>query len=189
MTRLEVELVPKTCFFKNLRSELKKADWDTLRKATYNACNYRCEICGGKGSKWPVEAHEIFKYDDKDNVQTLIGLEGLCPSCHSVKHFGHTQLQGGAEAALEHMAKVNGWEYQKCIGYLELVFAKWEERSQKEWTQDLSFLKKLGVEPPKAEPPKELYGTNPLSAMSRKIRGVEPEEEVSLDAQDDLWFD
>ena len=187
---LEVELVPQTAFFKNLRSELKKDDWDILRRRTYKACGYRCEVCGGKGYKHPVECHEMWDYDDDTHTQTLIGLEGLCPNCHSVKHFGHTQLQGGAELALKHMAKVNECSYQECIKYLEGVFAQWEERSQHEWTQNLEFLRQLDVEPPsRTVQPVKAQAMSPLSKMSARATGepIEKEEDL-LDAQDDLWF-
>jgi len=189
--RLNVELVPETCFFKNLRSELNKADWDVLRKQTYKACDYRCEICGGKGKKWPTECHEIFHYDDTEHVQTLIGLEGLCPLCHSVKHFGHTQLRGAADEALKHMAKVNECTYAECIKYLEGVFKLWEQRSTHQWSQDLSFLSRFDVTLPgsKAEDTTSgLYGTNPLSIMASKANGDAHEEE-SCDATDTGWFD
>jgi len=52
--KLTIELVPKTCFFSNVRSEISATLWDILRKETYRKANYRCEICNGKGEKWPA---------------------------------------------------------------------------------------------------------------------------------------
>ena len=53
--RLTIELVPSTCWFSNVRSNISKQDWDRLRKETYKKANYRCEICGGVGRNHPVE--------------------------------------------------------------------------------------------------------------------------------------
>ena len=61
--KINVELIPLQMHKVNLRSELSEY-WDFLRKIIYKRANYRCEICGGKGSKWPVEAHELWKYDE-----------------------------------------------------------------------------------------------------------------------------
>ena len=69
---LTVELVPKTAWYKNLRSELPEGKWDQLRKHSYRLAEYKCEICTGKGDKWPVECHEIWDYDDVNHIQKLI---------------------------------------------------------------------------------------------------------------------
>ena len=81
---LTVELVPHTCWFSNVRDHVDKETWNRLRQATYQKAGYVCEICGGRGSEWPVECHEIWHYDDKRHTQTLVGLMALCPSCHAV---------------------------------------------------------------------------------------------------------
>lgn len=85
---LTVELVPKTCWFSNVRENVPRSTWDKLRKATYAAANYHCEVCGEQGSRHPVECHEIWRYHSKRFVQKLFGLVALCPACHEVKHFG-----------------------------------------------------------------------------------------------------
>src|SRR5688500_8134041 len=48
-TLLTVELVPRTCWFSNLRSELSQDEWDRLRRSVYERAGNRCEVCGGKG--------------------------------------------------------------------------------------------------------------------------------------------
>ena len=58
--KLTIELVPKTAWYKNVRSEVSKDRWDELRKECYRNANYKCEVCGGTGPKWPVECHEIW---------------------------------------------------------------------------------------------------------------------------------
>jgi len=153
--KLTIELVPKTCFYSNLRSELKRSEWDRLRKLAYKANNYRCEICGGKGRQHPVECHEMWHYDDKHKFQILIGLESLCPSCHTVKHMGKAQIDGVMDIAIEHFCRVNKIGYKEAMDYIEEAFRVWRSRSAHEWRQDLSFLERFNITPPNKIPPEK----------------------------------
>jgi len=92
--RLTIELVPRTCWFDNVRSAVSSTDWKRLRQQTARTAGWKCQICGGKGPRWPVECHEIWHYDDDRQCQTLTGLIALCPSCHEVKHMGFSGLRG-----------------------------------------------------------------------------------------------
>ncbi len=138
--KLAVELVPSTAWGDNLRSILTKDMWDTLRKRVYKKARYRCEICNGKGPKWPVECHEKWNYDDTNHTQTLLGLIALCPACHSVKHLGFAHIQGKGIEAREHLATVNKWSQSRTSQYIGLVFKQWEERSNHEWNLNLDWL-------------------------------------------------
>jgi len=142
---LTVELVPQTCWFSNVRDHVSKKTWDMLRQSTYQEAGYVCEICGGRGSRWPVECHEMWHYDDDKHIQTLVGLIALCPSCHAVKHIGLSGLQGKGAEAEAHLARVNGWTKEETATYLEQVWHIWEKRSRYEWRLDLTWLEKLGV--------------------------------------------
>ena len=141
--KLTIELVPQGQWGSNLRSELPKKDWDRLRKSVYKAANYRCEICGGKGPKWPVECHERWKYDEDTKVQSLVGLIALCPSCHEVKHIGRAGVMGRAAQALEHLMKVNGWDLEQATEYVDDCFSTWARRSKEDWKLDISWIKNL----------------------------------------------
>ena len=134
---LEVDLVPQTSHFKNLRSELKAAQWDYLRKETYAKAGHKCEICGGEGRKWPVECHEIWEYNN--SVQKLIGLIALCPSCHESKHIGFAQVRGREKIALDHIAKVNDITLTEAQKHVDESFKEWAQRSKKSWTLDISL--------------------------------------------------
>jgi len=79
--KLTVELVPSTSWYSNVRSEVSKKDWNAIRKRVYREANYVCQICAGRGSKWPVECHEIWAYDDENHIQELAGMQALCPKC------------------------------------------------------------------------------------------------------------
>lgn len=138
--KLVIELVPSTAWGDNLRSILTPKMWDTLRKRTYRKAKYKCEVCYGKGPKWPVECHEIWHYDDATHIQTLNGLIALCPDCHSVKHMGFAHLQGRGDVARAHLAKTNEWSQSTASQYIGLVFKQWEARSQYTWDLNLDWL-------------------------------------------------
>ncbi|WP_222426959.1 HNH endonuclease [Hyella patelloides] len=143
--QLTVELVPSSCWFSNVRDHVSKSIWDKLRRATYKQSNYKCEICGGRGSKHPVECHEIWHYDDLKYIQTLKGLTALCPSCHQVKHIGLAGLQGYGEKASAHLALINGWSQSQTDAYLKNVWDIWHERSCHDWSLNFSWLKSHNV--------------------------------------------
>ncbi len=138
--RLTIELVPQTCWFSNVRSEVSPADWDRLRKRTAAHAENHCQICGGRGPKWPVECQELWDYDDARRVQTLTGLLALCPACHEVKHMGFANFRGRGDIAARHLAKVNGWAAPEAERYIAEQFAVWERRSHFQWALDLSWL-------------------------------------------------
>jgi len=130
---LTIELVPKTAWYTNLRSELSKDKWDELRRITYKRANYICEICGGVGDKYPVECHEEWEYDDVNHIQKLIKLIALCPKCHKVKHIELSKIRGEYDSCLLHLMRVNNWNLSKAEEYIQESFKIWEERSKHKW--------------------------------------------------------
>jgi hypothetical protein len=142
---LTIELVPKTCWYSNVRSHVSREEWDRLRHAVYRAAGNACEICGGRGSRWPLECHEVWRYDDELHVQKLERLIGLCPQCHEVKHIGLAGVRGRQGKALAHLARVNGWSQEDARLYLEACFEQWSRRSQHEWTLDISYLDRFKI--------------------------------------------
>ena len=147
MPQLEVELVPSTCWWSNVRSNVSRRDWEICKTFVRRRSGNRCEICGGRGSRWPIECHEIWSYDDDEHIQTLVGLIALCPSCHECKHIGRAMKYGNGARALEHLARVNGWSLEDAAHYLELCLELWSIRSTYEWELDISFLEQLHIEP------------------------------------------
>lgn len=140
---LTIELVPKTAWYRNVRSNVSKAEWDRLRKIIFSRAGHVCEICGGRGPKWPVECHEVFEYDDERHIQRLVRLIALCPSCHEVKHIGLANVRGRGEKATAHLARVNSWSIADAQLYIEGCFETWLRRSRHQWTLDLSYLKQF----------------------------------------------
>jgi hypothetical protein len=141
--KLTIELVPSSSWGNNLRDEgkLPKKRWDELRRECYRAAGNRCEICGGVGSRHPVECHEIWSYEG--NVQKLEGLIALCPMCHRAKHIGHTLYVLGspiADAVLNHIKRVNEIDDKQLNEMIMDAFELYEQRSQRKWSVDISLI-------------------------------------------------
>jgi hypothetical protein len=146
--RLQVELVPRSCHFSNLRSNLPAKDWNFLRQTCYEAAGHVCEVCGGRGSRHAVECHEIWHYDDDLLTQSLTGLVALCPSCHRVKHMALAREKGWDGEAERHFCRVNKWSVGLMRSYMDAVFEVYEERSLKFWILNVDWLTNKGVKVP-----------------------------------------
>lgn len=142
--RLSIELVPSSCWFSNLRSLLTEEEWKDLKRRTFGAAGRTCLICRGRGEKWPVECHEVWGYRDGASEQFLERLLALCPDCHEAKHPGMASIEGRAEEALAHLARLNGWSLNAAQHYTALAFKEWQERSRKKWTIEVSLLHEYG---------------------------------------------
>ena len=143
--KLTIELVPKTCWMSNVRSHVSKNEWDRLRKECYRTANHKCEICGGRGPRWPVECHEVWHYDDTNKIQKLERLIALCTACHQVKHAGRSHMLGLEQQVIKQLCKVNKMSQQEANAYLVESFKKWSQRSQYQWTIDISYLIDKGI--------------------------------------------
>lgn len=138
--KLTIELVPKTSWYNNVRSEVSDAEWEAIRGAVIRRANHKCEICGSNGGEAPLECHEVWEYDDENHIQQLKRIIALCPDCHQVKHIGYASTQGKKQEATEHLTKVNGWTRTEAQRYIGKSFKQWYKRSQHEWTVDTSIL-------------------------------------------------
>ena len=138
--KLKPEMIPRTSFFKNLRSILSTKEWDIVRRKVYAQANYKCEICGGKGNRHPVECHELWSYDYKTQIQKFTGLIALCPACHEVVHIGLAQVRGRYKNAHNHLMKVNGIGSYEATEIVDNAFEEWQGRSMFKWELDISEL-------------------------------------------------
>jgi hypothetical protein len=141
---LEIELIPSTCFYSNVRTSVSKSQWDKIRKQVYSTANNTCQICNDSYNT--LHAHEIWAYDDKKLIQILSGMICLCASCHSCKHFGFAQIQGKADEALKHLMLINKISKKQAEQHVADSFAIWKKRSEKQWKLDISLLAKFGVD-------------------------------------------
>lgn len=130
--RLLPELIPSTSWGANLREQLG-AQWKPLAKRVYDRAGRRCEACGRVGPKWPVEAHELWTYDQANGTQTLVRLVALCPPCHQSYHLGFASTQGKLPQAVRHLALVNGWHVSESELWVEHAFEQWSARSRIQW--------------------------------------------------------
>lgn len=141
---LTIELVPETCWYSNVRSNVSTSLWDKIRKKSYSKANNKCEICfdtgKNQGFRHNVECHEIWQYDDIKKTQTLIGLISLCPKCHKVKHPGLAGMRGETETVIKQLMKVNYMTREEAKSYLKESFKIFNERSQYDWTLDITYL-------------------------------------------------
>lgn len=138
---LFIDLVPSTCWYSNVRSMVPATTWDTIRRKVYRDANYLCHICGGHGKKHPVEAHERWSFNLATRIQTLQGIEALCPACHEATHYGFAQTQSRDGLARQRYAYVNGWDTQQIEHHIQEAFSLWKKRNTvKQWTLDLMWL-------------------------------------------------
>lgn len=138
--RLTLELVPTSCWYSNVRSNVTAETWNRLQEHCFHAAAYRCEICGGVGPAHPVECHEIWDYDDAQHIQHLAGLVSLCPACHQVKHMGRALQTGAGIAALQHLARVNALPVAEAVAIVQRALVCCQERSRHAWTLDVRIL-------------------------------------------------
>ena len=142
--KLTIELVPKTAWYTNVRSNVSKDEWDRLRRKSYALANNVCEICGdtgkSQGYKHNVECHEIWDYDDANKAQTLTGLISLCPYCHKCKHPGLAQINGELNIVINQLMKVNNISKDDAEKLIDEAFNLWRERSKHEWKLDISYI-------------------------------------------------
>ena len=137
--RLEIEIVPKSSHYQNMRKVLSKDAWDLLRRSIYRKYNYRCGVCNAKGR---MNCHEIWEYDDTRGVQTLKGYIALCDLCHFVKHIGYASVlasQGKLdyEKVVQHFCKVNKCKREKFDEHVNKAYKIGKERSALKWRVDM----------------------------------------------------
>ena len=148
--KLTCELVPRTCFYSNVRSVLPTSVWDKLRKASYAKAKFKCEICKAsgldQGYKHALECHEIWDYT-ADGTQMLKGLTSLCPRCHQAKHIGRSIAMGYKAKIFKHIADVNKWDLKLVEAYVGACFQEHKERSKIKWALNIRILvEKFGVD-------------------------------------------
>ncbi|MEC3974104.1 DUF5710 domain-containing protein [Amycolatopsis sp. H20-H5] len=145
---LFVDLVPRSCWFTNVRSCVDQRDWERLRRMVIRRAGGRCEVCGREEAReehrW-LEVHERWAYDAANLVQSLRRLICLCTDCHQVTHLGLAQVNGLLEQALSHLMTVTGLPESTVEDHVHAAFARWEERSRSFWTLDLAMLTDAGV--------------------------------------------
>ena len=139
LLKLTIDLVPKTCWYSNLRKQMPRSQWNKLCREVYANAGHACEVCGAEGR---LNCHEVWEYADDKFVQKLLGFVALCKLCHLVKHFGMAQIlasQGhlDLDPVVKHFKTVNNVGQKEFDSHKTETFRIWRERSQHEWQTDL----------------------------------------------------
>jgi Domain of unknown function (DUF5710)/Nuclease-related domain len=146
---LFVDLVPRSCWFTNVRSCVSQQDWERLRRPIVRRAGHRCEVCGAGEDRvtrrW-LDVHERWSYEDLTGVQALRRLIALCEPCHLVTHFGRANLTGRTEEAFAHLRAVTSMSEAAARAHVQAAQQVWIERSSRVWELDLSMLVDAGVE-------------------------------------------
>ncbi|CAM9121511.1 hypothetical protein MYMA111404_02175 [Mycoplasma marinum] len=67
--------------------------WSTIKKEVFKRADYSCEVCGGQGTKDPVEAHELWVFDYHTKERVFVRFLALCPLCHWLQHMGLASIR------------------------------------------------------------------------------------------------
>lgn len=141
-SQLFVDLVPRSCWFTNVRSCVHFSDWDRLRRFIYDRAGSKCECCGFRGR---LDAHERWDFDNTTKVQKLMRIIALCQACHEVTHMGLAQVKGREEVATQHLIGVTGMNRVDAVRHIRDAFDRWRERNRYEWDLDLSIITDSGI--------------------------------------------
>lgn len=169
---LFVDLVPRSCWFTNVRSCVSPGDWERLRRPVLRRAGHRCEVCGdGKdrdARRW-LEVHERWHYDELAGVQVLRRLICLCSPCHLVTHFGYANVTGRTDEAFGHLRWVTGMSQPQARAHVHDAEQVWIARSSRVWELDLSILTGVGitVRPPMAPADRAAEAEHALSHVDR----------------------
>jgi hypothetical protein len=150
---LEMEIVPETAWFFNLRKLLSSTAWGELRNRVYGEYLYQCYYCHRQfwrdEEEWQLKpnggglhAHEIWSYNDDTHVQTINGVVALCPTCHAIKHMILTlkKIEAGElsmEEITNHYCNINQCYPEDFQKVLAREIEIYKERSQHQWTCDI----------------------------------------------------
>lgn len=145
---LFVDMIPRTCWFTNVRTCVSERDWERLRRMILRRARQQCEACGAgedrAARRW-LEAHERWRYDDRSGTQTLRRLICVCSPCHLVTHLGYANVTGRSEEALAHLRQVTGMTDEQASRHVDDAGRLWVERSARAWHLDLRMLTDAGV--------------------------------------------
>ena len=188
--KLEIDLVPQTTWWANVRKLVSKEDWDSIRKKAYADSNHNCAICG-KNDR--LHAHELWHYDDKDHVQKLEKIVALCENCHMIKHAGfsmHTadgKQKFDTEKLIQHFCEVNDCTKKDFLEHEKEAFKIWRERSTHKWTQDFGKFKDIIQAEENKRIIEEQNMPKPFT-LSKKIIGKVPVESDLINIKEWNYF-
>ena len=144
---LFVDLIPRSCWFSNVRSCVHITEWDRIRNYIYTRVNYICECCGinTKENNIQLEAHERWSYDETTYTQKLVRIIALCQQCHQTTHIGLAGINGKTNEAENHLKKIRRFSDEECELHIKEAFTLWNNRNKYLWNLDLSLMENNGI--------------------------------------------
>lgn len=140
---LFIDMIPKTSYFKNIRTIFSKDDWNIIRHYIYKRVNYRCECCGCYRNKF-LEAHERWSYDFENKIQKLERIIALCRLCHLSTHYGFSKNKKNFYKINEHLKKVKKINDEELENHIKQSYDLWKERNKIKWIIDYSIISNSG---------------------------------------------
>jgi 5-methylcytosine-specific restriction endonuclease McrA len=137
LSPVPVDLIPKTSWFSSLANMLAPGAWNKIRTSVIER-DVSCLECG---SRFSLEVHEIWEYNQKIGIQTLSGFELLCHLCHETRHLGLASVHGRFEVVFQRLAILNRLNANELTPFYRSIVDKYELRSSRKWTLDLSIIK------------------------------------------------
>ena len=157
MQKLNIDLIPKNAWGKNVRAVVSSLEWSILRwrfgaslekpisnngvlcGKSYRGNDYLlCGVCEGKFEN--LHLHELWRFDDVTLVQKLIGCQPICEECHNAIHYGRSSVVGLEDQAYAHIKKVNCWTDSQVKDHITESLKQWARRNKLHYKMDLSFL-------------------------------------------------
>ena len=135
--KLTINLVPKTSWYSNVRSNVSKSKWDMIRMKCYNLANNKCEICN---SNYKLECHEEWEFDNVHHIQKLVKLIFLCERCHTVKHPGLAKIHSKEHIVISQLMTINKMSKNEAIMYIQESFEIWKLKSVHHWKLDITYI-------------------------------------------------
>lgn len=132
--KLLPELVPKPLWGLSAKKKLGRSQWDRIRRQVLEDAEHACQICGDVPSPYygdPLICHEVWHYDDKRRIATLVALRPQCAKCDCAVHMGQSMVFGAGDKALAQLQQVNGISLHEAEALYAQAMAVWSVRSSK----------------------------------------------------------
>lgn len=145
------DLIPQTSWGSSLANLLTRNQWNALRYPVIERNQGVCEYCGKHVGK-SLEVHENWRYHVPEGQtpvaqdqylfgrQELIGLLGVCKSCHACFHLGLANVRGHLDKTLLRLRQINGWNQRQCEEYLSELYERHHQLNAFYWYLDCSFV-------------------------------------------------
>ena len=139
INELYIDMIPKTSYFKNIRTIFTGNDWNIIRHHIYKRVNNKCECCGCYKYKY-LEAHERWSFNFETGVQKLERIIALCKLCHLSTHYGFSKNKKVFYKINDHIKKVKKINEEELQNHIKEAYDIWKERNKINWILDYSII-------------------------------------------------